>query len=208
MANNKITKNLEWKALKENYKIGQVRVGKKFVSVNELADAIADGEIHALLQQCADELHDGDFSSAIRTFRKNLSSQLCNMKKSNTTPPVDFQRYELLDKYTEQFVVKTTSAVVAGKAKVNYNHDDIMTLKGNHEELRKLYNVFADRKSKRPESLDDEFYANFELIKQLKTEAKAAEDKVTVSTDILAKLKAGVTLTAEESAELVKLLTK
>ena len=53
MANNKITKNLEWKALKENYKIGQVRVGKKFVSVNELADAIADGEIQALLQQCA-----------------------------------------------------------------------------------------------------------------------------------------------------------
>ena len=208
MASVKITRALEWKALKENYKIGQVRVGKEFVRVNELQDAIEAGEIHTLLEQCANELHAGDFSEAVRVFRKNLSSQLTNMKKSDTTNHVDFTRYELLEAYTKQFVVTTTSAVIPGKAKVNYKHDDIMALKGNYEELRKLYNCFADRKSKEPDKVNDEFLANFELIKQLKAEAKAAESKPQVDAAVLAKLQAGKKLTKEEAEALVKLLTK
>lgn len=208
MSTVKIIKALEWKELKEAYKIGQVRIGGEFVRVNELDEAIKAGEIHDLLVKCADELYNGDFQSVIRAFRKNLSSQLCNMKKSDTTNHVDYQRYELLDSYTKQFVVTTTSAV--GKVKTEYTIDDIVSLKGNYEELRKLYNSFADKKSKSPDKIEDmkDYEERFELIKKLKSEAKEQMDKPQVSATILAKLQSGKKLTAEESAQLINLLTK
>ena len=191
--------------MESNYRIRT----KNGVKENELVDAIEAGEILELLQKCADELHGGNFTEVIKAFRRNLSSVKCNKVKAGNFRTVDRERYELLNSYTEQFVVKSSSpanALVPGKAKVHYNKDDIMTLKGNHEELRKLYNVFADRKSKHPETIDEEFHANFALIKELKAEAKKAQS--TVSNDIIAKLKEGKKLTKAENAELVKLLTK
>ena len=203
MANTKITKALTWQALESAYRIRT----KNGVKENELAEAIATGEILALLQACANELHDGDFASTIKSFRRNLSSMKCNKVKADNFRTVDRERYELLNAYTEQFVVTTTSAVIPGKAKVNYGKDDIMSLRGNHEELRKLYNIFADRKSKRPESIDNEFNENFALIKQLKAEAKK-EEATKVDPSILEKLQAGKKLTAAEAKALVELLTK
>lgn len=202
----KTIKELTWQALESEYRIRT----KNGVKENELADAIASGEILALLQRCADELHAGDFSGAVVAFRRNLSSIKCNKIKSDSFRSVDKERYELLNSYTEQFVVKPSSTAAGGKAKVNYNCDDIMALRGNYEELRKLYNVFADRKSKSPDKIADmnEFLDNFDLIKELRKEAKEAEAKPQVSKSILEKLQTGKKLTAAENAELVKLLTK
>ena len=196
-------KELTWQALEAEFRIRT----KNGVKENELAEAIQAGEILALLQKCADELHNGDFTSVVRAFRRNLSSVKCNKVKNDSFRSVDRERYALLEAYTAQFVEKVSTNKF-GKAKVNFNRDDIMTLEGNYEELRKLYNVFADRKSKSPDKITDmvEFKDNFELIKRLKAEAKKAESAVTE--DILVRLKEGKKLTKAQTEELLNKLTK
>lgn len=196
-------KELTWQALEAEFRIRT----KNGVKENELAEAIQAGEILALLQKCADELHNGDLTSVVRAFRRNLSSIKCNKVKNDSFRSVDRERYALLEAYTAQFVEKVSTNKF-GKAKVNFNRDDIMTLEGNYEELRKLYNVFADRKSKSPDKITDmvEFKDNFELIKRLKAEAKKAENAVTE--DILVRLKEGKKLTKAQTEELLNKLTK
>ena len=60
MKKERITNELKWAALKNEYHIGKVKIGKKVHDVNELKDAIENGEMLAKLQACADELHDSD----------------------------------------------------------------------------------------------------------------------------------------------------
>ena len=202
----RITKDLEWKVLKENYKIGQVKYNGKFIEVNELDEAIKSGELLETLQKCANELHNGSLPDAIKAYRRTLSSQYCNMKKSDYVNPTDNVRYDLLDKYTAQFVNKSTNSIVPGKAKWQYTVADIMSLEGNHEELRKLLNSMADKKSKYPDDIVDmtEYQSRLDLVKKLKKEAEEPK----VNNDILAKLKANKKLTAEEAKELLNLLNR
>ena len=213
MANSRITNALSWRSMKENYKIGTVKVSGKLIHVNELADAIEAGEIKELLDECAKELHDGDFSSAIKAFRRNIQSQDCNMRAGKiASTTTDRERYALLDAYTKQFVDAVSNTAIAGKAKWQYTVEDIQSLSGNHEELRKLYNSMMDKKSKDPEAIlevttMDEYSARVELVRTLRNSA-AKESEVKVSDSILSKLTANKKLTAEEAAELVRLLSK
>lgn len=201
----KTTKALQWQTLKEEFVIGKIRVGKKFFDVNQLADAIKDGEILARLQECADTLHNGDFNEAIKAYRRTLSSQACNMKKSELTTGTDLLRYNLLNDYTATFVVKSTNNVVIGKAKHDYTMEDIKKFAGDYKELTNLYNSFSTQKSRYAEKIEDmaDFTARFDYVKQLK---KAAKVKAYVSVDIIEKVKAGGTLTAEELTQVLKAL--
>ena len=208
MANNRITKALTWQALETEYRIRN----KNGVKENELADAIASGEILALLQACANELHNGDFNSVIRAFRRNLSSMKCNKVKSDSFRSIDRERYELLNSYTEQFVDTVANATVTGKPKWQYTIEDIESLAGNHEELRKLYNSMMDKISKDPTTIntvttEQEYRARVERVRILRNEAAAAPVEK-VSDSILSKLTANKKLSAEEAAELLRLLSK
>lgn len=231
MANNRITKELGWKEMKEAFTIGTVKVKGELIKVNELADAIEAGDIKEMLQRCADELHAGDFNSAIKAYRRTLQSQGCNMRSGKVAHTnTDLVRYELLENYTKQFVTTTSTAVIEGKAKWQYTLEDIESLAGNHEELRKLYNSMMDKKSKDPEAIVDycrsnnsidktddayivheraamaEYAALVERVRILRNEAK--EPVKTVSDYIITKLQSGKKLTAAENAELLKLLGK
>lgn len=228
--------------MKETFTIGTVKVKGELIKVNELQDAIDAGEIKEMLQRCADELHNGDFSSAVKAYRRTLQSQGCNMrngKLAHTT--TDLLRYNLLEGYTSQFVTTSSTAVIAGKAKWQYTMEDIESLAGNFEELRKLYNSMSDKKSKDPEAIVEyyrtvvwpistaecaaentevssfqqvlsdkaairDYEAKIERVRVLRNEAKDPVNKV--SDNIVAKLQAGKKLTAEENAELLKLLGK
>lgn len=209
MSNERITKELSWKELKETFKIGTVRYNGKLVQVNELEEAIQAGEVRDMLQKCADELHAGDFASAVKAFRRTLQSQGSNMRNdkiAHTT--TDLARYELLDSYTKQFVASANTTIV-GKAKWQYTVEDIEALRGNHEELRKLYNSMMDKKSKQPEDIlnvttMEEYMTRVDMVRNMRNEAS----QPSVSTDLLDKLKANKKLSAEEAAELVKLLSK
>ena len=213
MANNRITKALSWRDMKEAYKIGTVRVAGKLVQVNELADAIAAGEVKELLEQCANELHSGDFTSAVSAFRRNIQSQASNMRNGKIAyTTTDMQRYELLDAYTKQFVETAANAVIAGKAKWQYTLEDIEALAGNHEELRKLYNSMMDKKSKDPEAIlevttMEEYTARVDRVRVLRNEAAEATDKKVPDT-IIDKLLNNKKLTAEEAAMVAKVLGK
>lgn len=239
MANNRITKELGWKEMKETFTIGTVKFKGELIKVNELQDAIEAGEIKEMLQRCADELHDGDFASAVKAYRRTLQSQGCNMRSGKVAHTnTDLVRYELLENYTKQFVTTTSTAVIEGKAKWQYTLEDIESLAGNHEELRKLYNSMMDKLSKDPEAIVEYFNRNLawskepgldsmeadffvaletksamldyrakvERVRVLRNEAKDPVNKV--SDNIVAKLQAGKKLTAEENAELLKLLGK
>lgn len=203
----KTTKALQWDTLKNEFIIGSVRVGKKFIKVNQLADAIEDGVILERLQECADELHNGDFNDAVRAYRRILSSKHTNMNKSDNTQPADRVRYQLLKEYTDQFVIKSTNNVVIGKAKHDYTMEDIKKFAGDYKELTNLYNSFSTQKSRYAEKIEDmaDFTARFDYVKQLK---KAAKAKSAVSVDIIEKVKAGGTLTADELTKLLKALEK
>lgn len=200
----KITKELTWVELKDAYPI------KPAKNLNMLADAIEAGEIYELLLACADQLHNGDFSKAIEAFRRNLSSTKCNRTKNDTFDSISMLRYNLLDTYTAQFVKTAANATVPGKAKWMYTVEDIESLRGNYEELRKLYNSLSDQKSKKPEAIVavttmEEFQARIDLTRELRNEAKAEAELPTI---LLTKLQANKKLTKEESEILVKLLTK
>lgn len=208
----KLIKELNWREMKESYKIGTVKVKGELIKVNELQDAIEAGEILQLLQTCADELHNGDFSSAIKAFRRALQSQACNMRGNKIAhTATDIQRYELLEAYTKQFVSTVSSASIEGKAKWQYTIEDIESLKGNHEELRKLYNSMMDKKSKDPESIlavttMEEYISRVDRVRELRNEAK--NETELVSDSIIDKLQNNKKLSKEETLELLKLLGK
>lgn len=210
MKKERITNELKWAALKNEYHIGKVKIGKKVHAINELKDAIENGEILAKLQACADELHDGDLIAAVKAYRRTLQSQGSNMRNNKIAHmPTDMTRYELLDAYTNTLAPsKTTAASIGDKARHEYSVEDIKSLAGNVVELQNMYNSFSTYRSRyfaRIEDIND-FDARFDLIKELKAEANKASS---VSEECVQKILAsGVKLTDEEIATIVKALQK
>ena len=199
---------LKWQALEKEYRIRQ----KNGVWENELADAIKSGEFLSLLQQCADELHNGDFDKVIEAFRRNLSSTKTVKTKTDTFRTVDRIRWDLLDSYTAQFVGSVKANVVtADRPKWQATKAEIDAIAGNYEELRKLYNLMYDYVRRYRDRI--ETVTTYEEYEELSLYVKKLRDaadpkKATVSESVLEKLRAGKKLTKAENEELVKLLTK
>lgn len=212
MKKERITTELKWAALKNEYHIGKVKIGKKVHDVNELKDAIENGEMLAKLQACADELHDGDLIVAVKAYRRTLQSQGSNMRNNKIAyMPTDMIRYELLDAYTDTLVPsKTTVASIGDKARHNYSVEDIKSLAGNVVELQNMYNSFSTYRSRYLAKIEDinEFDARFDLIKELKAEAKRAIPAANAA--YIKRLQDGMgrDLNDDEIAELVELLAR
>lgn len=125
----KLTQDLHWATLVENFPIGYVPVTKivtvrdeqgkalldgngaeltavitttDTVFVNKMQEAIDAGVIDQLITECAKQYHNGDFLSALNWWKRVMDSQRHNISGSAYRPTLasDMARLETIDKYT------------------------------------------------------------------------------------------------------------
>jgi hypothetical protein len=219
----RITEELSWKSLTQNYYVGTVVVDGQTIAINKLQDAISDGTLLAMVTSCADKMHEGDVGAVVEAIKRNLSSNRTNFSKKDYNPAADVEasRLALLWSFFDGLAVKEKK-VVAGlpastkeKALWELTVEEITSLDtGNYKVLDSVYQNMMSKKSKKPEDiLDmDEFKARLKLVSSLRTAAKAAAkaaaNTIIVPEDIMSKVLAGKALTKAESADLAELLLK
>lgn len=206
MAKISITKELSWKELALAYPIINIEHEGKTIAVNKLKDAIDSGALKAVMQACADELHNGDISAVVKAIRKNLSSQQCNMRKAayNPNQKIDWMRYELLDAYTAS-LMPTKEAYW----KTTVEEIDALFNAGNLKGLQSVYDCMMSTKSKYPEQIVDmdEFKTRLAHVSKMRSSLEQ-QQKNGVSTDLISKITSGKKLTKEEAELVAKLLSK
>ena len=69
----------------------------------KLQNAIEDGSMLKLIQDCADQMYNGDIVPVLKVMKHNLSSALCNTKKRPDTPTKfkDLTRIELMSSFLD-----------------------------------------------------------------------------------------------------------
>lgn len=211
----KISADLTWTALRY-----------RFYTLELLNQAIADGTLVAMIQECAATMHDGDTNEVVRILRKNLSSQRTNMNKATVVAIEardDKKRYELLWNYTGTLAEATKSAKgnapasTKAKASWQFTDEEIDAIApDDFNTFKYLYDGMMSKKSKAPddimkETTMEEFLNRLAKVSTLKSNAKALKEKQgQISGTLLEKLNAGksIKLTAEEAAELQKLFNR
>ncbi len=201
MRKNKTHPKLQWTALKEEYFVGTLRVDGEVIEVNELADAIAAGELGAILKESAEMFHNGNEVAALNSFSRLVSSMKTNIKKAEYRPSMrtDIVRIELLEKF-----IASERAATATKPKWQWTADEITSL----EEANSVYNNMASIKSKYPERIQDmdEFEDRFEQVSLKRTAMKKAD---ALPDSLIDKLTSGKAILSKAEAEaLLKLLRK
>lgn len=182
MSTNKITENLSWNAIKANYHIGTIMVNNEPVQVNQLQNAIEDGSMLKLIQDCADQMYKGDIVPVLKVMKHNLSSALCNTKKRPDTPTKfkDLTRIELMSSFLDGLVGKATVATrqnKAGKAYWTWTMEEIMAVPlSDVRTLQSIRDNMASAKTKYPERIEDmdDFMARYKAASQRFSEAKKA----------------------------------
>lgn len=222
----RISENLSWTALKENFYIGSITVGGQKLTVNKLQDAIDDGTLKQMLIECADEYHDGDLVAVLNILKRNLSSQLCNMRKRasagyTSNYETDKIRYETLKTFVDGLMsehVKPKSGISANKPQWAYGPEEIDQI-DDPELLRKVINSIADPCSdgKNPapyiarfgENYREIVIANREYARERLAKLKAEASKPKVSDALQQKILNGNgRLTKAELEELTELLKR
>lgn len=214
--NTKITENLKWQSLKENFFIGSVKVDGKLVAVNNLDTAIEDGTIDALLLDCANELHDGDVYSALLAWSRNLSSQQTNMKKDyHPDAKQDWSRYNSLRTFVDKKMAEVKGSTANGNAKAywEYTMEEINALT-DAKTIKSVYDNMRSKKSKYPTVVAAiaDYEDRLVVISKKRNDLIAAEKSgiSKVDANLLAKLGKGnkATLSAQEAADLFAILAK
>ena len=233
----RITEQLNWSIYKENYFIGTrlfeelerdtegniklVNGHPKAVKtprfVNELQEAIDAGVFDKLIQECADQLHNGDVQSALRAVTRNLDSQRHTIK--NKQQPFNLKteeiRLETMVKFVNSRSVAKTRAI-EGLPQWAYGQTEIDAI-DDVAKLQKVINSINDVCCDKAHGGYDKYLGenyveaakvNREYARKRKAELEAKANAV--DPDILSKLAKGskVTLTAEQAAQLMKLLGK
>jgi len=233
----RITEQLNWNQLRENYFIGsrvvealardakgkiiltngEPKVIKSSVFVNELQEAVDDGRLDALVAEAATLYHGGNTKIVIDAIVRNLDSQRSNMKKREYAPnkKIDEIRLETLTKFVN--ARRTTKSHASGTLpQWAYGPAEIDAI----EDPNKLQNVINSindaccNKSHMTYSTHlGENYVEVAKANRAYAQKRKAELVAKVSTvgpEILAKLAKGskVTLTQEEAAQLMKLRAK
>jgi hypothetical protein len=212
----RITESLKWQALEARYYIGNVVVDGKSRFVNALKDAIDDGSFEKLVQECADELHEGNLYEAYTYVAKNLSSFKTNSKKApaNSKAKINLIRYELLHEHVSKRMKELDAGNHNGGEKAGWRYtvadaEAITTLKT----ATSVYNLMHSQKTKYPESLieNPEFDAALRIVSAKRTAMLKAAKTTSVPkipAHIADKLAKGTkaTLSAAEAAELFKIL--
>lgn len=226
MSNNKLSPNLSLAAIAIKYDVNAK-------GIDSLLKAIEAGEISAMLKDCADERFDGDLKPVMAQFNRNLSSQRCTRKITDTASK---NRADMV----EALWAMTHSTQGTGdrtpKAGFQYTRDEVDALvaEGNVAELQRFYNNVHSNVNKALSGLSTSCYAEelasnpklarwvdvkeyvSEQLRTLKASAKVSaktkeQPKVELSDDLAKKLasyQAGkkASFTAEQMAELIELV--
>ena len=213
MSTKKLTDQLSWNSIRTNFPIGTVVVNKKPVKINALQDAINDGTFDKLVQQAADELHNGDLHAVYAQLSRNLSSWLTNSKDVAYRPGMASEklRYETLREYVDAGLKKVKVATGGNdKAYWQWSIDEIDAIT-EYKTAKSVYDNIASYKQKRldPDEQADlyaEATTRQKAARQKMKELKPRTDPDTVA--LMEKLEAGKALTQDEAAMLLKLLQK
>lgn len=224
--NNKLNANLSLAAIAIKYDVNAH-------GIDNLVKAIEAGEINDMLKACADERFGGDLKPVMAQFNRNLSSQRCTRKITDTASKNRADMVEALWAMTHTTQGNTTGAKTP-RAGFQYTKEEVDALvaEGNVAELQRFYNNIHSNVNKAMSGLSTSCYAEelannpklarwvevkeyvSEQLRTLKLGAKAKTKepvKPEISEDLAKKLasyKAGkkASFTPEQMAELVKLL--
>lgn len=224
--NNKLTSNLSLAAIAIKYDVNAH-------GIDNLQKAIAAGEINDMLKACADERFGGDLKPVMAQFNRNLSSQRCTRKITDTASKNRADMVEALWAMTHATQGSTTGVKVP-RAGFQYTKEEVDALvaEGNVAELQRFYNNIHSNVNKAMSGLSTSCYAEelannpklarwvevkeyvSEQLRTLKLGAKAKTKepvKPELSEDLAKKLasyKAGkkASFTPEQMAEIMKLL--
>lgn len=183
MSNTKITENLSWNAIKNNYHIGAVMINGEAVQVNELQDAIDNGSIKQLMDECAEQLYAGDLLSVCRVLKHNLASARTNTSKRPNSPTKakDLTRIELMWNYVDSIMSATAVSSrqnKSGKSYWTWTMEEIMAVPmSDVRTLQSIRDNMASAKAKYPERIEDmdDFMLRYKAASQRLSEAKAAK---------------------------------
>ena len=213
----KITSNLQLKNLFPT-KAGGV------IDVESFKKFVEDGELRALIDECAEAMHGGDTAPVIKQMIENCQSKKCTDKNRvpNSVVRSSSEANEFLLAYLKTLREPANrrgdrTGIVGNKAKWDMTVEEIDAI-DDVETLRKVKNCMASHKSKdlagiADEDLtdkDQEFLKVYEHTAKRLKELKANTATVQVSDDLLEKLQSGkaATLSKAQVAELLKILGK
>jgi hypothetical protein len=233
----RITEQLNWSSYKETYFIGsrnveelvrdsngniviennQPKVAKVSKFVNELQEAIDAGVFDTLVQECAAKYHDGNVQAVYASMARNLDSQRHNMKERAYAPnrKIDEIRLETMVNFVNsrrEAKTRTNNALPQWA----YGPTEIDAI-DDPAKLQKIINSINDVCCDKAHGgynkyLGDNYVevakVNREYARKRKAELEAKANAV--DPEIIAKLAKGskVTLTADQAAQLMKLLGK
>lgn len=225
--NSKLTANLALAAIAVKYDVNAR-------GIDQLTAAIESGEIQKMLQACADERFDGDLKPVMAQFNRNLSSQRCTRKITDTASMNRANMVEALWNMTHA----TQGSVVSARpprAGFQYTKEEVDSLvaEGNVAELQRFYNNVHSNVNKALSGLSTSCYTEelaknpklarwvevkeyvSEKLRTLKASKKVAVEATSAKPELseelakkLASYQAGkkASFTAEQMEELIKLL--
>lgn len=224
--NNKLTSNLSLAAIAIKYDVNAH-------GIDNLVKAIEAGEINDMLKACADERFGGDLKPVMAQFNRNLSSQRCTRKITDTASKNRADMVEALWDMTHAAKGSATG-VKTPRAGFQYTKEEVDALvaEDNVAELQRFYNNIHSNVNKAMSGLSTSCYAEelaknpklarwievkeyvSEQLRTLKLGAKAKTKepvKPELSEDLAKKLAsytAGrkASFTPEQMAEIIKLL--
>lgn len=212
----KTTKALSWEALRTSFPMGTTYVDGKAVYADSLTYAVENGLILNLLQECADELHDGNLYAAICAFSRKMSSQVHNtpLKAVIVDRATELKRVEILSKYTQELMATYGKRATSGTPQWAYGPADIDAIT-DIAVLQKVINSIADPASGKQniryaELLGDNWKItamdNRDYARKRMTALKNQTPEI--DTSLLEKLQSGkaAKLTTEETARLAALI--
>lgn len=198
MANNKLTSNLSLMALAIRYDVNAH-------GIDNLVKAIEAGEITSMLEACANERFGGDLKPVLAQFNRNLSSQRCTRKITDTASKNRADMVEALWAMTH--ATQGTTGAKAPRAGFQYTKEEVDALvaAGDVAELQRFYNNIHSNVNKAMSGLSTSCYAE-ELSNNPKL-ARWVDVKEYVS-EKLRTLKASTKVQTQPKPELSEELSK
>ena len=162
----KTTMELSMKSLATRFYIGMVSIGEgKMVQVNSLKEAIDNGTLLAMIEDCAKQLHNGEIKPVLDAMLKNLSSYLCetnDMSKYFPDRNLRTVRYDLIQGYVKGLAIDASAASSnkpVAKSYWQWSMEDIKSVDINAEGaerlLKSIYDNLASAKTKYPALTND-----------------------------------------------------
>jgi len=215
----KLTKELYWESLKQEFIMVYAYHDDKQVYIDNLTPAIETGIMDKLVEDCADLLHEGNLHTAYKALDANLRSKKCNMKKAPELPSKqhDKRRLSIMQEYVAKKLTETAPTAKAtrlnDKPQWAYGPEEIDKI-GDIQQLQKVINSINDAVSKVGAQYEARLGEDYqEIARANRTYARKRMEKLkkavpTNADELLAKIQKGgkVVLSANEAAALAKFL--